>query len=164
MAVPSPPPPQAKYRGLGIVLVTLSLPCLVAGVIFQFAYPTHSCVSYDFFGNCTQHSTTYPWAGAGDVLLFFFVLLLFMGLIFSFWKTTPVQYVDRPVAQYVDRPVLRYIPVQPPPPPPGFPASGQVVVNIPPQPAPKVMMPCRNCGNLNDITSGRCPRCGAPFT
>jgi|GEM_PF-3988607 len=159
-SLPPPPPsdaPLAKYRGLGIVLLTLSTPCLVAGVIFQFAYPTHSCVSYDFFGNCTQHATTYPWAAAGDLLLFFFALLVLFGLVFSFWKTTPVRDVYHPVVQYVP------VPVQPPPPPPGYAPPGQIVVNIPAQAAPKVIMPCRNCGSLNDVTSGRCARCGAPF-
>ncbi|MGP8016155.1 MAG: hypothetical protein ACLPP2_02540 [Thermoplasmata archaeon] len=97
--------------------------------------------------------TTYPWAGAGDALLFFFALFVLFGLIFAFWKTTPVRDVYHPVYQYVQAP-------SPPPPPSG---PGQVVVNIPAQSPPKVMMPCRNCGNLNDITLGRCPRCGAPF-
>ena len=56
-----------------------------------------------------------------------------------------------------------YQDVQAPSPPPPPSGPGQVVVNIPAQSPPKVMMPCRNCGNLNDITLGRCPRCGAPF-
>ena len=96
---------MAKYRGLGIVLLILSVPCLIAGIIFQFAYPTHSCVATDFFGNCTQMGTTYPWAGAGDALLFFFALFVLFGLIFAFWKTTPVRDVYHPVYQVRPSPV-----------------------------------------------------------
>jgi hypothetical protein len=51
-----------------------------------------------------------------------------------------------------------------PPPPPGYVAPGQVVVNVPAQEPPKIMMHCRNCGNLYDATKGRCDKCGAPPT
>jgi hypothetical protein len=51
-----------------------------------------------------------------------------------------------------------------PPPPPGYGTPGQVVVNIPAQQAPKIMMHCRHCGNLYDATKGRCDKCGAPPT
>jgi hypothetical protein len=58
-----------------------------------------------------------------------------------------------------------------PPPPararPSYPTTavpGQVVVNIPAQEAPKIMMHCRHCGNLYDATKGRCDKCGAPPT
>jgi hypothetical protein len=51
-----------------------------------------------------------------------------------------------------------------PPPPPGHVPPGQVVINVPVQPPPKVMMHCRNCGSLYDATNGRCDKCGAPPT
>ena len=38
-----------------------------------------------------------------------------------------------------------------------------VVVNVQPAAAPKIMLPCRNCGSLFDVSLGRCDRCGAPF-
>jgi hypothetical protein len=47
---------------------------------------------------------------------------------------------------------------------PGSVVPSQVVVNIPAQEAPKIMMHCRNCGNLYDATKGRCDKCGAPPT
>ncbi len=50
------------------------------------------------------------------------------------------------------------------PPPPGYGNQRQIVVNIPAQEAPKIMMHCRNCGNLYDATKGRCDKCGAPPT
>jgi len=66
-ALPPPPPvpPTSKpvYRSLGIILLVLSLICLGASIDFQFAYPTHSCVSYDFFGNCTQMGQRTPGPG-----------------------------------------------------------------------------------------------------
>jgi hypothetical protein len=42
-----------------------------------------------------------------------------------------------------------------PPPSP----TGPVVINVP---SPKVLMKCSHCGNIYDITLGRCDRCGAP--
>jgi hypothetical protein len=55
-------------------------------------------------------------------------------------------------------------PLPVPPPPPGYVAPGHVVVNVQAPEAPKIMMHCRNCGNLYDATKGRCDKCGAPPT
>jgi hypothetical protein len=39
---------------------------------------------------------------------------------------------------------------------------GSVVVQVQPAPAPKVLTKCAHCGNVYDLTLGRCNRCGAP--
>ena len=63
----------------------------------------------------------------------------------------------------------------PPPPPPGIPpppgpspggpspagSTPPVVVNVHPAAAPKVLTRCRYCGNVYDLASGRCDKCGA---
>jgi len=41
---------------------------------------------------------------------------------------------------------------------------GPVVINVQPSPPPKVLMKCSHCGNIFDLTLGRCDRCGAPAT
>jgi hypothetical protein len=55
-------------------------------------------------------------------------------------------------------------PPPPPPPPPGTGGQAPVVVQVQAPAAPQIMMHCRNCGNLFDVTKGRCDRCGAPPT
>lgn len=57
-------------------------------------------------------------------------------------------------------------PPPPPPPPPaqsGYAGQGPVVVNVQAPSAPVVMMQCRHCGNIFDVTKGRCDKCGAPY-
>ena len=166
--MPVPDVPREQYRGLGTLLLVISAPLLIAGIVLQF-YPTgRQCVTYDFFGGCAQGEQTYPYAGGGDVLLFFFVLALIVGLVFYFWRPSetppplPVQHVYHPFVQYV--PMAAPPPPYTPGPPPGYATAGQVVVNIPAQQAPRIMMHCRNCGSLYDATLGRCDKCGAPAT
>jgi hypothetical protein len=55
-------------------------------------------------------------------------------------------------------------PPHPAPPPPGSGGQTPVVVNVQAAAGPKIMMHCRNCGNLYDATKGRCDKCGAPPT
>lgn len=163
-------PPEAqvgpRYRGLGVVLTIISAPLLVAGIVLQFYPKTRVCTD-DFFGDCLSYGQGYPYSGAGDVLLFFFVLALLFGLVFYFWRpSTAAPPPPRPV--YV--PFTQYVPIAAPPPPytpgppPGYAASGQVVVNVQAPAAPQIMMHCRNCGSLYDATKGRCDKCGAPTT
>lgn len=60
-------------------------------------------------------------------------------------------------------------PATPPPPPASGPPTlpspqGQVVVNIPPQPTTKILIQCRHCGSLFEVSSGKCNSCGAPLS
>lgn len=66
------------------------------------------------------------------------------------------------------QPSMPTIPATPPPPPSSQPpaaqsAQGQVVINIPAQPATKIMIQCRHCGSLFEASSGKCNSCGAPL-
>ena len=140
-----------KYRSLGTALLVLSIPCLIAGIDFQFAFPTRSCVSYDIFGSCTQWGTMYPWSGAGDLLLFFFALLVALGLFFAFWTPSPPG----------PRPEVRYYPV-PQPVAQVPPTTTPLVVNVQSMPSqPQVFLHCRNCGSLNPAGNIHCTSCGA---
>ncbi|MCI4347046.1 MAG: hypothetical protein L3J97_00310 [Thermoplasmata archaeon] len=149
-----------KYRSLGRVLLVLSIPLLIPGIVFQL-YPTvRGCTGFDFFGYCSQMGPVHPYAGAGDLMLFFFAVSLIFGLVFFYW---------RPSEPFVP-PVVDYVPYHMPPPPPPVPASQQwpgqpgVVVQVQqaPAPTPKILTRCRNCGNMFDLVAGRCDRCGAP--
>ncbi len=66
------------------------------------------------------------------------------------------------------QPPMPTMPTTPPPPTSSLPPAaastqGQVVVNIPAQPATKIMIQCRQCGSLFEISSGKCNSCGAPL-
>jgi hypothetical protein len=151
----------AKYRALGRVLLALSIPLLIVGILLQF-YPTvRGCTGFDFFGYCSQMGPVHPYALPGDFMLFFFAVLLLFGLLFSYWR--PSDPVIPPVVQYVPY----HLPPPPPPPgstPPPWPPQPAVVVQVQQAsaPPPKILTRCRNCGSMVDMLLGRCDRCGAP--
>jgi hypothetical protein len=158
MAAPSGPGQvlEPPHKDLGRNLLLLSVPMLVVGILLQ-VYPTvQGCTGLMVLGYCSQSGPVHPYAGVGAFLLALFLLFLLLGCILLFWK--PSEPSPPPILQYVP-----YAPWQAPLPPPPPPPPG-VVVNVQ-QAAPpplRVMVKCRNCGNVFDMVLGRCDRCGAP--
>jgi len=103
------------------------------------------------------------WSLVGLGLVLLGVLIVVRGIIHGEDTETP----DRPErgGGWAPQPVQQAaaMPVSSPAPLP-ITSQNPVIIQVQPAPAPKVLMKCSHCGNIYDLTLGRCDRCGAPAT